>query len=54
MRWHDLKNNHFKIEPGLIETISLRYGERRAPRSISPGFVLRGWCVEHYPCEGGK
>ena len=41
MGWHD-SDNQFKIQPGLIEAISLRYGQRRAPRSISPGFVLRG------------
>lgn len=39
---HGLKNNQTKIESGLIEAISPRYGQRRAPRSISPDFVLWG------------
>lgn len=41
MRWYGL-DNQFKIESGLIEAISPRYGQRRTPRSISPDFVLRG------------
>ncbi len=41
MRWYGLENNYFKIKSGLIEVISLRYNQRRTPRSISPDLRLR-------------